>query len=353
MPSICARKKFKPLHPQSNAREAETCRFTARRLRLICLLLMAAASPLLRAQEEEPVHVLPPSRFFSTTDAAGPVDVRSRVFISLPNASGSKVHNVLYAALKRSGEFQLVNDPALADQIFEIDTVDSEYSSPDKLFPDYSIYLNILDSKGRFLRGPYTVKVKSARLERNVEKNLRQAIDTLVRQISPEEIPAGIRLASQGDERTQPPAPAAFSRVKTVFIAEVQDKTSAMSAKAPSDFYKMFYAAMQKWGRYKLLPSSEGADLLIDVAVSMHSGQDFKDQHFVPQAEVRMTLASSNLVYGYNMPLRWGMLGSPFGLKLLTSQKALRQSAEILMDELRRLTARADAAEGSGKVGVQ
>ena len=353
MPSICARKKINPLNPQPNAREAEICRFTARRLRLICLLLMVAASPLLRAQEEEPVHVLPPGRFLSTTDAAGPVDVRSRVFVSAPHSSGSEGYNALYAALKRSGEFQLVNDPALADQIFEIQNVESEYSSPDKLSPDYYIYLNILDNKGRFLRGPYSVKVKSARLQRNVEKNLRQAIDTLVRQISPEEIPAGIKLTIQGDERTQPPAPAAFSRVKTVFIAEVQDKTSAMSAKAPSDFYKMFYAAMQKWGRYKLLPSSEGADLLIDVAVSMHSGQDFKDQHFVPQAEVRMTLASSNLVYGYNMPLRWGMLGSPFGLKLLTSQKALRQSAETLVDELRRLTERADAAEASAKVGVQ
>jgi hypothetical protein len=314
-------------------------------------LLIVAASPLLRAQEDEPVHVLPPSRFLSTTDdPVKPVDVRSRVFVSAPDVSGSKVHNLLFAALKRSGEFQLVNDPAQADQIFEIHIIESGYyTPPDQVPPDYSIVLNILDNKGRFVRGPYTVKVKSARLERNVEKNLLQAIDALVRQISPEEISAGIKLATIGDERVRPPAPAPFSHLKTVFVAGVQDKTNAMSAHAPGDLYKKFYAAMQKWGRYKLLSTAEGADLVIDLAVSMHPGQSFKDSNFYPQAEVRMTLTSSNLVYGFNMYLRWAMVGGRRGFRILTSQKALQQSAESVVDELRRVTTSSDAAEAVAK----
>jgi hypothetical protein len=364
MDSIFARRKFKPPDDQRNAYKAEIFRFAARSLRLACLLLILALSTLLSAQEDEPVHVLTPNGLPSAPDPVKPVDVRSRVFVSAPDASGSGVHNVLYAALDRSTEFQLVNDPAKADQIFEVHIVESGYyTPPDQVPPDYSIVLNILDNKGRFVRGPYTVKAKSARLERNVEKNLRQAIDTLVRQISSVGIPAGIKLAIKGDEKVHPPAPAPFSRVKTVFVSGVRDKTDAMRAKAPGDLYKQFCAAMQKWGRYKLLPSAEGADLVIDLAVSMHpeslppgavpmhASLYFKDPNFYPQAEVRMTLTSSNLVYGYNTYLSWAMLGGRRGLILLTSQKALQQSAESLVDGLRRITTSADAAEAMAKAG--
>ncbi len=349
MPAICALRKFNPTNPERNVREAEACRFTPRRLGPICLFLMMAASTLLRAQEEGPIHVLPPGRPLSTTGAAGPRDLRSRVFVSAPGAAGSQVHSVLYAALNRSGEFQLVNDPAQANQIFEIHIVESEWYPSYNLGPDYSISLNILDSKGRFVRGPYTVEAKSARLHRNVQKNLRQAIDTLVRRISPEEIPAGIKLAVPGDEKIQPPVPAPFSHVKTVFIAEVQDKTSSMRAKAPGEFYKLLCAGMQKWGRYRLLPGPEGADLRIDLAVSMHPGLEFKDPNFFAQAEVRMTLASSNLVYGYNMRLAWRLLLWPFGFKILTSQKELQESAEAIVEALQGFAASADAAAISAK----
>ena len=356
MSSIFALSKLNPLNYQRNVREAEIRRFAAQCLRLACFLLIVTMPPLLRAQEDGPVHVLPPSRVLPTTDPVEPIDVRSRVFVSAPEASGSEIHNMVYAALKRSGEFQLVNDPAQADQIFDIHIVDSDstYHAPDQLPPDYSVILNILNKKGSFVRGPYTVKVKSARLERNVEKNLRQAIDTLVRRVLPKEIPVGTKLATKGDERTLPPAPAPFSHVKTVFISSiVQDKTSAMSANAPSDFYKQFYAAMQKWGRYKLLPSEEGADLLIHMAVSMPPGQDFEDPGFDPRVEVRITMVASNLVYGYNMPLRWRMMGGRRGFRILASKTALQKSAEALVDELRRLTTSADAADASPKVNVQ
>ena len=362
MESIFACRNFNPLNDQRNLYKGEGFRFAARSLRIACFLLIVALSTLLRAQENEPVHVLMPNGLSSAPDPVKPVDVRSRVFVSAPDASGSKVHNVLYAALNRSAEFQLVNDPAEADQIFEVHIVEAGYYTlPDQVPPDYSIVLNILDNKGRFVRGPYTVKAKSARLQRNVEKNLRHAIETLVRRISPVGIPAGIKLAIKGDEKAEPPAPAPFSHVKTVFVSSVRDKTDAMSAKAPGDLYKQFCAAIQKWGRYKLLPSAEGADLVIDLAVSMHpeslppgaipmyASLYFNDPRFYPQAEVRMTLTSSNLVYGYNTYLSWSMLGGRRGFILLTSQKSLQQSAESLVDGLRRITTSADAAEAMAK----
>jgi len=352
----------KPHIPQANVRAVPIRRFADGRLGFASILLIASLGPLLRAQQKEPVPGPPPSSSTAPSATRGN-NFLPRVFVSFPISSGSPAHNTFYAAIKKSGQFELVDDPAQADQILEMIVVSSSHCVQstvepfEDVFNDTSLELAIMDRHGPVLRGPYTVDAKSARLQRNEEKNFLQAIDTLVRWAAPQAISAAAKFAAQKDAKIEPPVPAPISRATTVFISNfVQDKTGALKAGVPDDLYRQFYTAMQKWGRYKLVSSPAGADLLIDLAVSRTHVQGCNFPDFHPRIELRMRLPPSNLViYGFQWPLRGRALYAHLidrVISLSPSQEDLQQTSEAMVDYLRRLAARGDAT-GTPAKGVQ
>ncbi len=70
---------------------------------------------------------------------------------------------------------------------------------------------------------------------------------------------------SPGEESTAAPVPQQIVLARTIFISHAgggcEPFGRSLYSGGPARAYKEFYAAMEKWGRYKLVPSPADADL--------------------------------------------------------------------------------------------
>jgi hypothetical protein len=341
--------RFKPERYRAKARRLEVENRTARRLKVACIALALVLSPVLGAQQKETGPVKPPG-----SSATGPITSASRnlprVFISAPD---SRAYDDFYAAMKKLGQYELVNDPAHADQIFETRFIWAWHCINDGMDAIYDprLELGIRDRKTNALRGPLVVNVKPAILARNQKKNYAQALDALVKLAARMAVPAGTTFVLPGGgDAIEPPPPAPFSSATTVFISPyVDERTGALNA--PEDVYQQVYETMQKWGRYKLVSSAAEADLSIDLAVFADSGQYCKYpgdpkvelRMMVPKTQVVVSRFTEPLAHGSLSYRQWGTITS-----IHSSQKDVRKTADALVARVRRQAARGDAAANLG-----
>jgi hypothetical protein len=361
---------LKPQTLRAKIRSLKICRLATRRPKIACFALAVALAPVLGAQQNETVPVMPPSSS-AAVSTTHPGNDLPRAFISvLPGTVGSTyppatvgtAYNEFYAALKKLGQYELVTDPARADQILEMRLTVPWYCTQDTVFAkedmssDPRFELVVRDLKTNTMRGPYVVDVKEAVLVGTWKKNFVQAVNTLAKLAARKAVPDGAALGVLDDAAIEPPAPAPISSATTVFISShVDDRTGAM--KGPDEVYRQVYEAMEKWGRYKLVSSAADADLLGELVVSADSGRFCTNPGWDPHVELRLMVPKSNVVvFGFSQHLVTARMSyDPHAghiASMRSSQEDLQKMADALVAQVRRLTARGDAAASPPKVTV-
>jgi len=336
-------------------------------LKVACIALTLAFVPALGAQQAAHPAQTPASASPSSAAVPAPPQTSGlpKVFISnLPgadklSASGGpgEAYNTFYAAVKKSGQFELVSDPVQADLIFEL-----RYTMPWQCVnqignaahesletEDYAphITLTIWDPKAHAMRGTYATDIKRAWLKKTVIKNYQQAFETLVQraETAPGAAKATVDLGTPGDG----PIPSPLGTATTIFIANLVDDRN-LPMNASEEVYTQVYAAMKKWGRYKLVSSVADAELFADLAVTETPGPKCKDSDPPgKRIELRMMVPNTNIVvWGFTQDLV-GWHGNLFSTKFSSSKKDVAQTADALVYQIRRFTSKADAAGASAK----
>ena len=296
---------------------------------------------------------------------------------------GTRTYNAFYAAMKRSGQYELVADPAQADLIFELLYTltwhcvpqDFHFKEPrghgkvryhykESFYPN--VKLNVWDRKTGTAWGTFDADAKFAYLRSNYDKNFDEAIELLVRRASSGPAQPQPVAENKSQEPANAPAPYLLARAKSVFISsEVKDKTGLM--KNPAEIYAVVYAAINQWGRYKLVSSPAEADMMIDLAVDQQRGPRCEGSNHLPEDRIELrfvvpygnvpnTPVPNSTVPKTNIAL-WG-----FAQKMVVSQKrdkpfsastnAVQQTAVALLEQIRELVARAEAEAAPGKASA-
>ncbi len=188
------------------------------------------------------------------------------------------------------------------------------------------------------------VEVNQRYTRKTADKNFEQAIEALLGLMGTGPIQKEAASALPGKPNPGP-APSAFGAATTLFISNhVVDKTRAMDN--PQEFYTQVYAAMQKWGRYKLVSNAADAELVADLAVTEAHGPkcDRSESTHNRQIELRITAPNTNtLIWGFAESLRgWHTLFFRHGFG--SSQGDVKRTSVSLVNQIRQLAARADAA---------
>jgi hypothetical protein len=194
-----------------------------------------------------------------------------------------RAYNDFYAGMKSWGRYQLAQTPAEADLVFEIQYLDiytwDELEKPHFSHTDHAkgaaspprdqynehpqISLSIVDLKtGNEL---WTVKeeIHGAIFQASRGKNFDHAVCAVVNDVRallgerklPSPVPANVPAA---------PAPPQIVAAAKVFVGNSGIAAAVSGTGGPEQPYNEFCAALTSWGRYRLLSSPAGADLVFE-----------------------------------------------------------------------------------------
>ena len=321
-----------------------------------CIAVVIALVPALIAQQAtQPGQMANPASANSAAAVPGPPQPRALFKVFIYNVPGEeepgglegpdKAYNSFYAAMQRAGQYELVADPDQADLLFELLYARPWHCAVTEEFDPF-IAVNAFDRKTHALWKMQAAGIDQRYSRKTADKIFEQASKTLVELMGTGPVSKAGTIAVP--ERPSPgPAPSRFAAATTLFISShVVDKTRAMDN--PQDFYTQVYAEMQKWGRYKLVSNAADADLVADLAVTQAGGPKCPGSESTPtrQVELRITVPSTNtLLWGFAESLRgWHTLWSKHGFG--SSQGDVKRTSVSLVNQIRELTARADAAAG-------
>jgi hypothetical protein len=313
-------------------------------------------------QTAQPAQTVAPASAGSAAVVPAPSQPKAlrKVFISnLPSEDGGyyspdQVYNSFYAAMKRAGQYELVSDPAQADLLFQLisarpwhcgpgfGTIEEPTKYRETEEYDSVIAVTALDRKTHTVLATHDTDLKQKQKTR--DKNFDKAIETLVDAMGTDPIPKEAAVALPGKPNPAP-APSPLGAAATLFISNpVVDRTQMMEK--PQDFYTQVSAAMQSWGRYKLVSNVADADLVADLAVTQAWGPKCIGSESTPtrHIELRITDPKTNtLIWGFAESFQGGH-NSRHGFA--SSQGEVKHTSVSLVKQIRELTARADAAAG-------
>jgi hypothetical protein len=334
------------------------------------LALVIAFVPALIAQQATPLDQPANPASAGSAAAAGPPQLGALPKIFIYNVPGEeapggfetpdKAYNSFYAAIQRAGQYELVADPSQADLLFEL-----LYARPWHCVVDYwreqddvtlyrekeefdpFIQVTARDRKTHALWKKHNVEVNQRYSRKTADKSWEQDIESLVELMATGPIQTKVA-GSLAGKPGPGPAPSAFGAATTLFISsQVIDKTRRMDN--PQDFYTQVYAAMQKWGRYKLVSNAAEADLIADLAVTETSGPRCANSKSTPSRQIELRITASNidtLIWGFAESLSgWHTLFFRHGFGV--SQGDVKRTSVALVKQMSQLAARAGNA-GAG-----
>ena len=284
----------------------------------------------------------------------------------------AKAYNSFYAAIRRAGRYELVADPAQADLLFELryarpwhcviassSALDNDQHAV-RWTEEFEAFIEVTsrDPRTHASLESHEATVKRAYSQKTANKNFELAIETVAERMGTGMAWIGMDTVQKASPTALPeepsagPAPSAFGAATTLFISNsVVDKTRAMDH--PQEFYTQVYAAMKSWGRYKLVSSAAEADLVAALTVTEAFGPRCDGSDFTPikHIELRITVPGTNaVIWGFAQNLSaWRTFF--FRKGFTSSEKAVKQTAVLLVEQLRQLTARADAAASPKALG--
>jgi hypothetical protein len=346
------------------------------RWKTFSIALIIAFVPALSAQQAaqqtaQPAQTAVPASTSSAAVVPAPPQPNAlrKVFISnLPSEDGGyyspdQVYNSFYAAMKRAGQYELVSDPAQADLLFQLISVRPWHCVPDHSAGtlgvpmdsemeefDQAFAVTALDRKTHAVLATHDTDLKQK--QKTWDKNFEKAMETLVEAMGTGPIPKEAAAALPG-KPSPAPAPSPLGAATTLFISNlVVDRTRMMENHQA--FYTQVYAAMNSWGRYKLVSKAADADLVADLAVTQAWGPKCRDVEYpasLRHLELRITDPKTNtLIWGFDESFLGGhTLFSREG-SFASSQGELKKTSVSLVKQIRELTARADAAATLPKV---
>jgi hypothetical protein len=119
------------------------------------------------------------------------------------------------------------------------------------------------------------------------------------------------------------------------------------------EIYAPVYAAMKRWGRYKLVPRAADAELFIDLAVTQDHGPQCGNYMAPVYLQLRMMVPNTNIVvWGFTQRFfvsGWYRKNTWLGT-FSASRKTEEKAATALVDQIRGLAARADAEAAAAKL---
>jgi hypothetical protein len=344
------------------------------KLKTFYIALIFAFVPALSAQQAaqqtaqqtaQPAQTAAPASASSVAVVPAPPQPNAlrKVFISnLPSEDGGyyspdQVYNTFYAAMKRAGQYELVSDPAQADLLFELLSVRPWHCVPDSSAGtlevpmdsemeefDQAFGVTALDRKTHAVLETHDTDLKQK--QKTLDKNFEKAMETLVEAMGTGPIPKESAAALPG-KPSPAPGPSPLGAATKLFISNpVVDKTRMMENHQA--FYSQVSAAMNSWGRYKLVSNAADADLVADLAVTQAWGPKCRDVQ-VPASlrhlELRITDPKTNtLIWGFAESFLGGHTLFSRGGSFASSEGELKKTSVSLVKQIRELTARADAA---------
>ncbi|SFS13372.1 hypothetical protein SAMN05421771_2286 [Granulicella pectinivorans] len=159
-------------------------RCTLRNSLSLSLILLLAATPILRAQSSPSTQAPLPSQitsahtiFLSNAGAPNLYDA----FTGGPN----RAYNTLYADLRQWNHYQFVPTPAEADLILEISAVAPIVDASAHTGPIYNpqLILRLLDPKTHAVLWTTTANVHASGRQKNRDKGFDESVDVLVTQL--------------------------------------------------------------------------------------------------------------------------------------------------------------------------
>jgi hypothetical protein len=173
----------------------------------------------------------------------------TKVLVRNAGTQSDPVYDQFFATLKNWGRYTLVSDVVEADLVFELS------------FDGSQLRLKIIDPRTRIGLWGMTKDVDATRS--TTDQNLHQGIATLVTDI--------VRIAGQPDATISVPPTAAAAPLppqllaaKAVFLSHPDPKSVDADIQANNQVYDQVFAAMQTWGRYRLVPTVADADLILE-----------------------------------------------------------------------------------------
>jgi hypothetical protein len=285
----------------------------------------------------------------TTAPPSAPADATTKVFISnltsrelAPNAVGpAPTYNMLYAALQNLEPYQLVLDPAQADLIFEI-SYKKDWLCEPLVRPGPGIVTTYAD----FPRLGLTISDgKTHVVHRSYETGLTfgNPVASLLKN-------TGITGATIPKKPAPAPVPPQISAATTVFLSNVvDDKTHIMTNSGA--LYDEVKAALEKWGRYKLVARPADAELIMELAFTERTGgrcpTEGETAPFDRVIELKVVSQGTNVaLWEFTQWAGWNP--RIFEKKLSVSQKKIEAASGKLVDQLRRF-ADGPAVQGQRK----
>ena len=176
----------------------------------------------------------------------------TKVLVRNAGTQSDPVYDKFFATLKSWGRYALVTDLAEADLVFELS------------FDGSHVRLKIIDPRTRIGLWGMTKDVEPTRSL--TDQNLQRGIATLVTDIARI---AGQPGAAISVPRAAPaaPLPPQLIAAKTVFLSHADPKRVDADMQATlydQVFYDQVFAALQSWGRFRLVAAAADADLILE-----------------------------------------------------------------------------------------
>jgi len=148
------------------------------------------------------------------------------------------------------------------------------------------------------------------------------------------------------------PVPTQIASAKKVFISNMGTDTVPAVFRMENKPYNEFYAAVKAWGRYQLVDSPADADLVYEIGFSAPIVQEGVPTYYSLQFNLSIVDVRTHFrLWTLLAPVR-AASGGVFGSRAigsLTSDKNLAAGMTNLMEDLKKLSVRADAQPGGNQ----
>jgi hypothetical protein len=279
-----------------------------------------------------------------------------------------------YAAMQILGRYQIVDRPADADLIFEVNYREPwEFIMPKTLYPfspvkdlcnpyrDYHDYLpkvslDVWNARQSILLGSYTQPINPDftwinSLELHLQENLDTAIATVIDRAE--------RAAGHPSITVDLPKKVNDAPVSSLLAGgKVFLSPPAGAVAGSTALYDAVFSSMQRWGHFVLVSDVEDADLVFDLSLLQTSRTivetrpkepgDILDRTDCPYHSTLTTLDERQIRLQTLVPhtriVLWGFF-QPLGRRVLTStwERSVNRGAKNLDKRLRRVVQRAES----------
>jgi hypothetical protein len=317
-----------------------------------------------------------PSRLTAT------IPTRQKIFISNTSDGEGLVledapawtYNRFYAAMQILGRYQILDRPAGADLIFEVNYREPwEFIMPKMLYPftpvkdpcnpyqDYHDYLpkvslDIWDARHSILLGSYTQPIKPDptwidSLELHLQENLDTAIATVIDRAERAVGHPSISVDLPKKINDAPVSPLLAGG--KVFLSP-----PAGAVAGSAELYAAVLSSMKRWGHFVLVSDVEDADLVFDLSLLQTSRTivetrpkepgDLTDRTDCPYHSTVITLDERQIRLQILVPhtriVLWGFF-QPLGRRILTStwERSVNRVAKSLDKQLHHVVQRAES----------